>query len=684
MNDTQVFRAPAVPLITHDPMFSVWSFATNLNDDTTRHWTGRRQFLLGALSVDGKVYEFLGKVYPDDSCYATGYEKMPQISCEIRPMSTVYTFETEKVRLTLRFTSALLLNDLALLSRPASYISWQVTALDGKEHQLHVYFGFSAELCVDNPTQEVSYFSDELSVGFTSGTERMLKRSGDDRRIEWGSFHVAAPGMETAVLPLKQLHRHIKRDNRCWLYPVNYVSYFGPNLEDCGPEVLEKDQKYVVGEFFPTVFCRQSYSLGNAPIENVITVAYDDVKSIQYFGENVEAYWRRDGLSFAQMLRQAISEYPEILQKVEKAENELLLRAGKLSPKYAQILALAYRQAIAGHKLTYHDGELQFFSKECFSNGCIATVDVTYPSIPLFLIYNPVLIEGMLNPVFRMVEKGLWKFEFAPHDVGTYPLANGQVYGYLERHRRESGDPINKQMPIEECGNMILCVAALCRAEGSLAYFSKHRQMLCGWADYLVKTGYNPENQLCTDDFAGHLAHNCNLSVKAICALGAMAQMMQQSGDAQAAEHYRKTAVEFAALWEKNAFDSDHYRLAFDREGSWSLKYNMVWDKLLGLGLFGEEVYQRELAYYKTKLNPYGIPLDDRADYTKSDWQLWTTAMFDDTEYFHAIIDRMWSWLCETNDRLPFSDYYFTSLPIERGFQARTVQGGLFIKLLKL
>ena len=91
----------------------------------------------------------------------------------------------------------------------------------------------------------------------------------------------------------------------------------------------------------------------------------------------------------------------------------------------------------------------------------MATVDVTYPSIPLFLLYAPELVEGMLNPVFKLVEKGYWDYPFAPHDVGTYPLANGQAYGYALRYI-QSGDPFTKQMPVEECGNMILCVAAVC------------------------------------------------------------------------------------------------------------------------------------------------------------------------------------------------------------------------------
>ena len=226
---------------------------------------------------------------------------------------------------------------------------------------------------------------------------------------------------------------------------------------------------------------------------------------------------------------------------------------------------------------------------------------------------------------------------------------------------------------------MILCVAAVCHAKGEYSCFLRHEAILTQWADYLVKIGWDPENQLCTDDFAGHLAHNCNLSVKAICALGAFGKLLEATG--KDGSHYAATARSFAEAWEQAALDGDHYRLAFDQEGSWSVKYNMVWDKLLQLGLFPQKVYDRELAWYKRQMRPYGLPLDSRADYTKSDWQMWAAAMLGDEEFFR-MVDTRYEFVVNTPDRIPFTDLYFTSKPYARGFQARTVQGGLYIALM--
>ena len=673
----KTFRAPAVPLITHDPMFSMWSFSDKLTDDTIRHWDGRRRHMFGVLIIDNIVYNFMGKVHTEDH-YHPGYRVMEQTGCEIRPMSTVYTFENELVNLELTFTSPLLLNDLMILSRPVSYISYRITPKDTAQHNIEVHFGFTAETCVNTNNQEVSFSVAPHSVYFSSGDENMLKRSGDGHRIEWGEFHVISP---RTFVDVKPLYRYIEKLRLEYTNLKNYTNTLG-TLSDLGPAGYARCAKTPVYPSYPIIISMAKFTTAGEEIKDFIGVGYNDFKSIQYFGENIEGYWRKNGDSFTGMLAKAYREYDEVMAKVKDFEEDLLAKARKISDKYADIVSANYRLAIAAHKLTWHDGEIQFFSKENYSNGCIATVDVTYPSVPLFLMYAPELVEGMLNPVFKLVYKGLWDYEFAPHDVGQYPIANGQIYGY-EIGIRRLKDPIEYQMPVEECGNMLLCVASVCYAKKEFSYFEKHLDILKQWADYLVKIGYNPDNQLCTDDFAGHLAHNCNLSVKAICGLGVFAKMLKDTGKNEEAAYYRAKAEEMAAAWEKEAFDGDHYRLAFDQSGTWSMKYNMVWDKLLDMKLFSQQVYDLELQYYKTKMCAYGLPLDSRCDYTKTDWQMWSTVLFDDKEYTDMIVERMWNFMTDSPDRMPFSDWLFASYPKVRGFQARSVQGGLFINLLK-
>ncbi len=354
-----------------------------------------------------------------------------------------------------------------------------------------------------------------------------------------------------------------------------------------------------------------------------------------------------------------------------------LTRAG--GEKYAQIAALAYRQALAGCGLAADaNKQPMLFTKENSSNGCIATVDVIYPAAPQFLLMGPTYIKALVAPAMVYSTSPRWKFPFAPHDVGTYPQANGQVYGGGEESKNEAD-----MMPVEESANLILLCAAIARMEGNASFASKWWPQLTRWEAYLEKYGEDPENQLCTDDFMGHLAHNANLSVKAILAIAAYGELCRMHGDAPSGAKFHALARENARHWMKMAADGDHYRIAFDKPNTWSQKYNLVWDKLLGLDVFPPEVARQEVAYYKKMSQRYGVPLDSRTRLTKTDWCLWSATLAGDQADFEAIVSPIYDYLNETTARVPFVDSYYTDNPKSDGMRARPVIGGVFIKMLE-
>jgi hypothetical protein len=155
------------------------------------------------------------------------------------------------------------------------------------------------------------------------------------------------------------------------------------------------------------------------------------------------------------------------------------------------------------------------------------------------------------------------------------------------------------------------------------------------------------------------------------------------SGDNATADKYITAAKEMAVKWQQMAKDGDHYKLTFDKSDTWSQKYNLVWDRLLGLNIFDPSIAVDEVAYYKTKQQKYGLPLDSRKTYTKSDWILWSACLTGNADDFNALLEPVYNYANETESRMPISDWHETTSGNWVGFRARSVVGGYFMKMLE-
>ena len=636
------FRPAAVPLITVDPFFSVWSCSDALYGAPTQHWSGKPCPIVAGVFIDGRFHSISG-FDPDGKALKL---RLFQRSVEVTPTSTIYRFENHRARLELTFTTPLLLDRLDILSRPVSYISYKIEKINCTDAKF--MFGISTRACVDNRSQRVAIHKTDFSLACGNVCQSPLSQSGDNVMIDWGYLHLCDPKARVGKIT--------DQGGRIEIQPTNHT-YDG------------NDDAFL-------------FTVPSAS-EGVVTVAYDEIKPIEYFGTQLDECYTKHFDSFGDMVKAAIREYPQIKKLCDEFDAKLTEETSRLGENYRNITSLAYRQAISAHKLVEDtEGNILFLSKEDDSNGCIGTLDVTYPSIPLFLKYNPELVKGMLRPILKFARSDAWPFDFTPHDVGQYPLANGQVYGNNSLNLPGGGRFLgsfnpDRQMPVEEAGNMLLCLAAVKKySGGDQTLFDDNLDLMKKWVDYLVEFGYDPANQLCTDDFAGHLARNCNLSLKAILGIAAYAEL---SGDAS----YLEIAKKYAKQWEINAkADHEGTRLTFDSGDGWSLKYNIVWDNLLGYHLFSDEIKQNEIKVYTSKMNRYGVPLDSRSDYTKIDWLMWSTCIFRDKEYFDAVCQSIVNMINETQDRVPMTDWYYTSTADYQAFRNRTVVGGLYIPLL--
>lgn len=644
----QIKRAAAVPLITHDPYFSIWCNTDTLNEAYPIHWSGARQAMRGWLEIDGVPLCFLGR--PGE------FGSLKQTKLSVSATSTVFEFEHEKLRLTVTFTSPLLLDDPALLARPCTYIRLAVQLKKPADVRAHLQLSADLVRCTPGRVIGGVYHADGFRYAcMGKAQQHPLGNSGDRITIDWGYAYLACPQ------PQAELAFDAEEEQLCVRAP----------LADGQPLTL--------------------------------VAAYDDTLSLCCFGQWLKGYWTTRWPTIQEAIRAAFDDRAAVCERCAALDQKLEDAARKAGGEdYAFLCALSYRHTIAAHKLAADEhGEPVFLSKENDSNGCIGTVDVTYPSVPLFLLQGTEYVKAMLRPIFRFAACPVWEFDFAPHDLGRYPYANGQIYG-CRLENTEACDASNgsilppfyayprggglyekqNQMPVEESGNLLILTAAVCRMEHSADFALPHLSQLESWTGYLLKYGADPGEQLCTDDFAGHLAHNTNLALKAILGVEAFGQILGLLGQHDRAAQYHRRAADMAAGWQSRARGTQGYSLAFDRQDTFSLKYNLIWDRLLDSRLFSDEVARTEIACYLQKSGPYGTPLDTRASYTKSDWLLWCAALAPVGPDRDGMIAPVARYLRESESRVPFSDWYDTQTGRFLHFMGRSVQGGIYMPLL--
>lgn len=693
-------RLPAVPLITCDPYFSLWSGSDRLYEAETMHWTGREKRVTGTVNIDGTEYRFMG---------LGSAAPMKQTGLYVTATCTEYCFEAAGVGLTADFWMPLLLDDLDVLSRPCTYLDAEVRSLDGREHSVELVWEFSGSLCCDKgQTDKIGGGSYELGnkqIAWMGLREQSpLGHSGDGVTIDWGYLYLAADAAEQSGASAEGAEQSAAADAAERPAAAEGAEQSVAAAQGC------KSVKVAYRQKEKSLAARFSFAVrGDERDGASLVAAYDDIASINYFGRMLPGYWAREGKTILTAISEAVTERGALLERCAAFEEGLEEKTGAFGNAYTKICAAAYRQSIAAHKLIADEkGEAVFISKECYSNGCAATVDVTYPSTPLFFCYNPELVRAMMRPVIRFAQMPVWGYDFAPHDAGRYPYVTGQVYG-LNSYQRAAQDlrdgeeqgyiypmlfqmpdsaqmyRFENQMPVEESGNLLILAAQLVRQdwENEKKCLEENLPLYEKWVKYLLEYGSDPGEQLCTDDFAGHLAHNVNLAIKAIMGVEGYSILMDAAGrKAEAAQYHEKAAAMAKDVYER-AFDTDHTKLTFDgRTESWSLKYNAVWDLIFGSGLWDAEFYRAEIEQYRKMCNAYGVPLDSRESYTKSDWLMWASALDADKKAVEEFAERILKFLEESPDRVPFSDWYMTEDGRQRGFQNRTVQGGIFMPLL--
>lgn len=630
----RIDRLPAIPLITSDPYFSIWMPSDVFTCIDTIHWCGDKKPIQIVMDIDGKQVSFLGH---NRDCEAELNELV------VTPTTTRFVESFGGVQMEIEFITPALPDKPDLMSMPVTLVSFLLANTDGKPHDVKFCFHLSDSLCYDG-THAPKMLGDVFQMGdmntglYGQSEQKPLCHSGDHITIDWGYLYLSSDEVVKASA--------------------------GLSMQWEGKLDSTKRMKAIV--------------------------AYDDIASINYFGDLCKAWYCRNGAKITDAINTVWYDFNKIRSLCEQLDHIVLMEAGKISEDYQSIVSAAWRQTIAAHKLiATPKGEMALISKENDSNGCMATVDVSYPSIPLFLKFNPELVNAMMRPILEFASMPVWTDDFAPHDVGRYPCALGQVYAARRCNGIANGDThlpyylypagnkvydIRYQMPVEECGNMLIMFAAAQAFGAEKALAEHYRPLLDQWVQYLLRYGEDPDEQLCTDDFAGHLAHNANLASKAIVGIACYGLITGE-------QKWAETARDMAKRYLEKMDTEDGTPLTLDGKG-WSQKYNLLWDRVLHLDLLPDSFYGKETASYLSRMNTYGLPLDSRADYTKSDWICWCAALAEDVTVCAALLAPVARMLRETQSRVPFSDWYDTQTGRYMHFIARSVQGGVFAPML--
>ncbi|KAE8152723.1 hypothetical protein BDV25DRAFT_150683 [Aspergillus avenaceus] len=283
----------------------------------------------------------------------------------------------------------------------------------------------------------------------------------------------------------------------------------------------------------------------------------------------------------------------------------------------------------------------------------------------------------------------VWSTQGTPQpdtNPGYFPLHNLQALGGIDKQDGKWGGGALGQQLAEK-------------------WVQRSYKLWTQWTSYLVEFSLEPANQLCTDDFAGWLALQTNLALKGIIGINAMSKLAEVAGYSANASYYKNISDTYIAKWEEYGMSRDgtHAKLAYDWYGSWTTIYNLYADAQLCFHLEGTDIspgsdqkpvhlhpqktgfvprhiYQKQSIWYHYVRQKYGLPLDSRHLYTKTDWEFFSMAVVSE-DVRSEILESVAKWVNETVTDLPFTDLHNTEGRGEfpgPNFYARPVIGGHF------
>ncbi|KAI2618159.1 glutaminase A [Hypoxylon sp. NC1633] len=659
-------RPPAIPLAVKGPYLNSWldvgsdgGNGGHLAGEWAKFWTQQVTGWTGFIRVDGTAYTWLGA--------APGADVVDQLEFSYTSTRSSFVMSVaDKVEMNITFLSPVTPNDLRRQSLVFSYLEVTVSALDGGAHDVQLYADVSAEWASGSLDSIVTwdYQSADGVAYHTFQLQDQAPISETNNQANWGTWFWSTQDGE----------------NLSWQSGEDTVVRGAFITGGSLPNSKDSNYRAVQDKWPVFGFAHNLGSVGSGSVSILYTIGItqDGAVSLLGTGSDLTVYpalWNDYFGSNVEAMTFFYNDYPEAARLATELDNKVaadsLAAAGQ---NYLTLTSLSVRQTFGALQFTGTDSDPLVFLKEISSNSDIQTVDVIFPAIPLILYTNPTLLNYLLKPLFLNQENGHYPNTNAIHDLGTFPVARGYPDG--------SDEP----QPLEECGNMIIMVLAYAQRTNDNAYLTQHYPILKQWAGYLVDEALIPADQISTDDFAGSLANQTNLALKGIIGLRAMSEIADRTGNTDDAKSFGDTATSYISQWQgfgiNSAASPPHATLSYGDADSHGLLYNLYANSLLGFGadFVPQSVYDMQSAFYPTIALEYGVPLDTRHSYTKSDWELWCAAITD-AETRDLFLRLIAGWIDSTPTNMPLTDLYQAdtgNYPSGLGFTARPVVGGHF------
>ncbi|CAO1620100.1 unnamed protein product [Parajaminaea phylloscopi] len=705
-------RPPSLPLAVKGPYVNAWLPAGNYLDSTPPNKVGNGGYLAGQepafwtsgygatgdfrlgwhgfIRIDNTTYQWMGDAFGRTVRQGKNAE---QLSAEFTATKTIFRFEAAGVRFNVTFMTPVWPDDLVRQSIPLSYLHFELDTASAEGRSVQVYADID-ERWITAHTMDFENYPYNQDFKDLKGVARWyLQRDKPQvytefrQRAEWGNVTWAvrdraalyARNNNNVVTQLEFLdtgilsnHRdRVAGDNNAFAYAVDFDAQKSP-----------ADIVFAIGQFRdPYVNYIRAKNPGNGRNESFQQDRYG-LWAANFTMDEAVTFFVND-------FENALKHCTKLDAKIA-ADARAVVGGGAVGDHYAAITQLSVRQSLATTELTiskdkkggWNTSDTLMFLKEISSNGDMSTVDVMFPQFPLLTYLNPELLRLLMLPIFEYTESGLYPNKWCVHDLGVYPNAFG--------HNDGNDEP----MQVEESGNMILMTlhwAQLVGKKAAKPFLRQHYRIMQQWAEFLVEDSLVPASQLSTDDFAGVLANQTNLALKGIEGIAAMGVIADWIGESKNASYYANVSSTYIQKWQKYAIakKGTHTKLAYQDEDSWGTLYNLFGDRLLNLKLVPKSIYDLQDSWYPKVAQQWGVPLDSRHNWTKSDWEMFASAISPSNSTRNLFINKLFSFYTNGRTDAPATDLYesttgdFPKQPFDPliYFIARPVVGGHFMHL---